>query len=183
MMSASILSPDWHSLSYADQEASGYHSGWQYIDHKSKFSYLHRFISQYQDTLVSECNTEDTISNDSGSGFIIFKHHRRDRERWRTYLPIYSEIKPTGLRSSIVYVPLTANNITSSCVHISKIWRKNMTGYNMLRSAWRWNIPWVQHISWAAYHVSLLPEPDIMPLIPYALVLSIPLCNMPTLVR
>ena len=114
-------------------------------------------------SLFQSVTTEDTISDDNGSGF---SHHITPQKGQRKVkdLPIsYSEIKPTGLPSSDVYVPLTAGNMNSSCNNLSKEMEKEYDWLRHVENLYEDEISSESNISWAAYHASFLPEPDILP--------------------
>jgi len=97
---------------------------------------------------------------------ICFSHHvtpQKGQRKVKDLPPSYGEIKPTGLPSSDVYVPLTAGNMTSSCENIDKEMEKEYDWLRHVENLHEDEISFQSNISWAAYHASLLPTPDILP--------------------
>jgi len=114
-------------------------------------------------SLFQNVTTESNTSDDTDRGFTNsiapLKGQRMVKD-----LPIaYSEIKPTGLPSNDVYVPLTAGNLTSSCNTLSKEMEKEYDWLSHVENLHADEISSESNISWAAYHASLIAEPDILP--------------------
>ena len=99
-------------------------------------------------------------------------------------LPIsYSEIKPAGLPSGDVYVPLTAGNLNSTCENLSKEMEKEHDWLRHVENLREDEMSSESNISWAAYHASLLPEPDILPSINAMLPLFAKEASSPPMLR
>ncbi len=75
----------------------------------------------------------------------------------------YSEIKPTGLPSGDVNVPLTSGNLTSSCDNLSEEMDKEYDWLSHVEKLHAVEISCKSSISWAAYHASRMAESNLLP--------------------
>lgn len=76
----------------------------------------------------------------------------------------YSEVRPTDLKTSDVFVPACDGNLTSPCNNLNIQMQKEFNWLHHVKGVLPDNeISSDSNISWAAYHAGLSEEPDVSP--------------------
>lgn len=107
------------------------------------------------------------------------------RQRKVMDLPhVYSEVKPTGLPTGEVYVPVSVGDLTSNCDTLSMQIQKEYDWLNHVNDKLQAHeCSSTSNISWAAYHASLIAEPDTLPSINAMLPLFAEEASSPSMLR
>ena len=92
-----------------------------------------------------------------------FNHTLESPKKGNGFANSYSDIRPTCLQSSDVFVPIAAGNLTSTCETLSEHLEKEFEWLDQAEKMHTDETSSESSISWATYHASKLPEPDILP--------------------
>lgn len=99
-------------------------------------------------------------------------------------LPIvYAEMKPTRLPASDTYVPSIAGDLASTKNVLSKEMDKEYDWLNHVREHHADDVSTESTLSWAAYHASRVPDPDILPSVNAMLPLFVEEASSHTMLR
>jgi hypothetical protein len=161
-----------------------------------------RFLTSAADNIDHNPSSSTSTGSFHGTGLSLFQNIVSDTvfgeddrgftkdigpitgQRKMTELPFsYTNVKPTSLRAGNVYVPDCHGELVPNSDNMVE---HTESEYNWLCHVQRSHandFPPEANISWAAYHASLLPEPDILPSINAMLPLFPDEACSPTMMR
>ncbi|KAI8503415.1 hypothetical protein Bbelb_192360 [Branchiostoma belcheri] len=128
-------------------------------------------------------SVDNNISSESNSTFTNTITTVKGQRKVMDLPIVYTEVKPTGLPSSDVYVPLYAGNMTSSLDTLKVEMEKEVCWLSHVEELYADDISSESNVSWAAYHANQIEESDTVPSVNAMLPLFSEEANSPSMMR